>query len=251
MKIWINILLVISLVLFLSSCKKKSETEKSEEQTITEDTNNDIEDISANREEISNPSVPSPTIFKNIAEAKGDLDGDEIQELAVVYETQTKDELGHQRELHIFKKKAGNWELLHKSVGPILSSLAGGMMADPFENITMENGAIVIHHFGGSREKWMYTHRFRFQNEDWYLIGATIEYSIVCEETSLYDYNVSTGKVNFQHTKEACDNDGNQKGKSKESKSNYSLKAKQLIKMDGFVPGNTETKLSKDKTFYF
>ena len=82
MKIWINILLVISLVLFLSSCKKKSETEKSEEQTITEDTNNDIEDISANREEISNPSVPSPTNFKNIAEAKGDLDGDEIQELA-------------------------------------------------------------------------------------------------------------------------------------------------------------------------
>lgn len=239
------------MIFFISDCKKKEENQTTEEPNTKEESISDLEETPPAREEIKNPSVPSPATYRNIGEVKGDLDGDEIPELVVVYDTAKQDELGTQRELHIFKKKEDNWNLLHKSIGPVLPSMAGGMMLDPFENITIENGVIIVHHFGGAREKWSYTHKFRFQNDNWYLIGATIEYSIVCEETSSYDYNVSTGKVNFENTKESCDADGNAKGKPKVTKSTFSLKEKQFVPMDGFVPGNTEAKLSKNKTFYF
>ena len=251
MRYFTKILLVLILILFISDCKKKEENQNTEEPITKEEPINDLEETPPTREEIKNPSLPSPATFRNIAEAKGDLDGDEIPELVVVYDTAKQDELGTQRELHIFKKKEDNWNLLHKSIGVVLPSMAGGMMLDPFENVTIENGAIVLHHFGGAREKWSYTHKFRFQKEGWYLIGATIEYSIVCEESTSYDYNVSTGKVNMEYTKESCDTEGNAKGKPKVTKSSFALKEKQSIQMDGFVPGNTEAKLSKNKTFYF
>ena len=246
-----KLVLVLIITLNLIYCGKKEEN-KPQEDTITniESNASDIESTPM-APETENPSVPSPNSFRNIKEAKGDLDGDQEDELAVVYDTNKEDELGTQREIHIFKKNGDKWDLLHKTSGAVLPSKAGGMMGDPFDTITIEKGALVVHHFGGAREKWMYTHRFRFQKENWYLIGATIEYSVVCEESSSYDYNLSTGKVNVSSTKDSCDSDGNPKGESKTSNSTFTIKDKKINPMDGFVPGNTATKLSKDKTFYF
>jgi hypothetical protein len=247
----IRIFLILALTLALGNCKDKEEKQTIEEPVVSMESNPEFEETSNTREEIENPSVPSPKSFKNIKEVKGDLDGDKEDELVVVYDTQKQDELGTQREIHVFKKEADKWNLLHKTQGPVLASKAGGMMGDPFDNISIENGAIVINHFGGAREKWGYTHRYRFQKDNWFLIGATIIYSIVCEESSSYDYNLSTGKVIVTQTREACDSEGNPKGKPKVTASEFNIKQKKEISMDGFVPGNSEAKLTKDKNFYF
>lgn len=75
--------------------------------------------------EIANPSIPSPATFINIKEAKGDLDGDKEDELVAVYDTKREGDLGTEREIHIFKKKADKWNLLHKSIGAVLQSKGG------------------------------------------------------------------------------------------------------------------------------
>lgn len=251
MKNIIKILLVLIIIVTLEDCKKTEEPKPISETPATTLSEPLSEEEPPTTQEISNPTIPSPATFKNIKEAKGDLDGDKEDELVAIYDTKREGDLGTEREIHIFKKKADKWNLLHKSIGAVLPSRNGGMMGDPFEDLTIENGTLVIRHFGGSREKWNYAHRYRFQKDNWFLIGATIEYFIVCEESSSYDYNVSTGKVNVTETKESCDGDGNPKGKPKVTTSSFTLKDKKSILMDGFVPGSGEVKLSKEKSFYF
>ena len=59
-------------------------------------------------------------------------------------------------------------------------------------------------HFGGSRWKWNYTHRYRFQNNDWQLIGATINYGTPCDYSFTFDYNLSTGNIIYEKDTEFC-----------------------------------------------
>ena len=232
------------LVTTLGYCKKKEEPKPVEEAPTAIETE-------PRQAEIANPSIPSPDTFINIKEAKGDLDGDKEDELVAVYDTKREGDLGTEREIHIFKKKADKWNLLHKSIGAVLQSKGGGMMGDPFEELTIENGAIVIRHFGGSREKWNYTHRYRFQKDNWFLIGATLVFSSPCEASNTYDYNLSTGKVDVTDTIESCDEAGEPKGKPKTKTSSAIVKSQKPVLMDGFSPGNQEVKISKDKSFFF
>ena len=71
--------------------------------------------------------------------------------------------------------------IIYKAIGGVLPSEHGGMMGDPFEGLSIDRKCIVIHHFGGSRDKWKYTHRFRNQNRDWELVGSTIQFGAVCD----------------------------------------------------------------------
>ena len=239
-----KLIIIIVLVTTLGYCKKKEEPKPVEEAPTAIETE-------PRQAEIANPSIPSPATLINIKEAKGDLDGDKEDELVAVYDTKREGDLGTEREIHIFKKKADKWNLLHKSIGAVLQSKGGGMMGDPFEELTIENGAIVIRHFGGSREKWNYTHRYRFQKDNWFLIGATLVFSSPCEASNTYDYNLSTGKVDVTDTIESCDEAGEPKGKPKTKTSSAIVKSQKPVLMDGFSPGNQEVKISKDKSFFF
>ena len=91
--------------------------------------------------------------------ATGDLTKDGLAERVVVYDTPVATDFGTARQLYIYQQKEGHWQLWQKINGGILPSENGGMMGDPFEGITIERGTIVITHFGGSRQKWTYTHR--------------------------------------------------------------------------------------------
>ena len=62
---------------------------------------------------------------------------------------------------NIYRLSNRQWQLWHQNKSIILSSQSGGVMGDPFENITIKEGAIAIDHFGGSRYKWMYTHQYK------------------------------------------------------------------------------------------
>lgn len=252
MKIITQIFLILLLISTIFVCKKKEEPKPIEESTSSTEIQ-PIEEESGppTREAIPNPAIPSPTGLTNIKEAKGDLDGDKEEELVIVYDTKRDGDLGTEREIHIFKNKAGKWNLLHKSIGAVISSRGGGMMGDPFEDLVIENQTIVIRHFGGSREKWYYTHRYRFQNDNWYLIGATLVFSSPCESSSTYDFNLSTSKVNITDEKESCNENGEPKGNPKTKTSSAIVKSQKPILMDGISPGSQEVKLSKDKSFYF
>lgn len=188
---------------------------------------------------------------KVIGEAMGDLDKDSIDEKVIVLDTGLDGEIGTQRTLLIYKKKQDKWALWHSSQGPILDSAHGGMMGDPFISVEIQRGAIVIDHFGGSRQKWSYTHRYRFNNKAWYLIGATINYGAPCEGFFNFDFNVMTGKAIYKTYQDGCIDE--------EVASNFKTEQKEIsvpvtkpIDMDGFYPGSNKLDIKKiGKEIYY
>ena len=186
-------------------------------------------------------NLAAPAGFTKLGEATGDLDKDGTADMAVVFDTGVEGEIGTEREIHIFKQNNGNWELWHKSAGAVMGSQGGGVMGDPFQEVKIENGSLVINHFGGSRSKWTYTHRFRFQNGDWQLIGATSHAGAPCEYFEDVDYNLSTGKIIYTKEIENCDNE--EEVKSIKETKDFVIKAAKMPSMDGFNPGGNELKL--------
>ncbi len=87
---------------------------------------------------------------------------------------------------------------LHRSIvsdDAVLDGDEGGAFGDPFESLTIEKGAVVIKHYGGSRDRWGYTHRYRYQNGQWMLIGLSFGNtdSFDLEHFDNHDINLMTG----------------------------------------------------------
>lgn len=201
---------------------------------------------------VKNPSVPSPKGLRNFKEVKGDLDGDGTDELLIAYEAEKETDSGRERQIHIFKKEDKKWKLHKKFTGPLRTSIEGGVMGDPFQDIKIRKGVIIIEQSGGSRDKWSYVHRFRKQNDSWELIGATIDYITPCEKSDKYDYNLNTGKVEIESSVMKCDENGEEKGKPKTHKSSFTLK-KKAVPMENFKVGENEVKIpgKKDASFTY
>ena len=201
---------------------------------------------------VTNPSVPSPKGLRNFKEVKGDLDGDGNEDLLIAYETDKQTDFGKERQIHIFKKEDKKWKLQKKFTGPLLPSDHGGMMGDPFQDIKIKKGVIIIEQSGGSRDKWSYVHRFRKQNNSWLLIGATVDTFTPCEKSDKYDYNLNTGKVEVESSVMKCDENGEEKGKPKTKKSSFTLKKKDVL-MENFKAGENEVKIPsrKDASFFY
>ncbi len=75
-----------------------------------------------------------------------------------------------------------------------MSDGAGGTMGDPYQGMSIKKNVITIVFWGGARDKWGVTYKFRFQKGDFYLIGATNEGGDEIRDYK-YDYNVNTGKL--------------------------------------------------------
>ena len=112
-----------------------------------------------------------------IQEITGDLDKDGISEKVIVFETNRRQELGTERDLEIYKMEDGQWKLWFQSSKAIMKSLEGGTLGDPFQGIAIKNGLLLIEHYGGSNLRWSYTHKYRFQNKIFSLIGVTTQNS--------------------------------------------------------------------------
>ncbi|WP_160139754.1 hypothetical protein [Chryseobacterium sp. c4a] len=127
----------------------------------------------------------------------GDLDGDQIPEKVMVYNTNADDESGEIREIQILKKVNGRWTILEKSTNAILDSESGGIMGDPYSGTSIEKGILIISHFGGSSWKWQYTDKYRHQNGRFELIGHTSSSGRPGDYIKNVDFNLSTGQINF------------------------------------------------------
>lgn len=191
-------------------------------------------------EEIEKPSISPPPPFELflpksytlLKKASGDLDKDGRDEKVVVLNTSNEGDFGTEREIQIYTLENNQWKMWHRSTGAVLPSEHGGVMGDPFEDVSIENGAIVFKHLGGSRSKWAYAHRFRFQNDRFELIGATVVNDTPCESSENFDYNLSTGNVVYKKEIETCE--GDERKVVKKEKDNFKYKMKELPQMDGF-----------------
>ena len=90
-------------------------------------------------------------------------------------------------------------------------------MGDPFENIEIAQGILLISQSGGSSWKWGYTDKYRFQNNSFELIGHTSKAGKPCERWVSYDYNLSTGNIEYRKEYEKCDDKGGQQVYKKEA----------------------------------
>ncbi len=197
------------------------------------------------------PKVPEPGALQEVlGEAIGDLDKDGIAEKVLVYNTSRSTDLGTEREIHVFKKEQKDWTLWHVSQGAVLSSESGGVMGDPFRQVSIENGCIVLYQSGGSRSKWAYTHRFRFQEENWQLIGATVASGTPCLDWETHDYNLSTGKITYKKEKEHCKN-GEKVSTNIVEQGSFLEQQEALPEMDGFAVGGNVAMEGKGKSFSY
>ena len=128
----------------------------------------------------------------------GDLDGDQIPEKVIVYNTRDSTEYGNIREIQILKKINEKWTILEKSRNAILKSNDGGMMGDAYQSTEIKNGILMITQAGGSSWKLDYTDKYRFQNGCFELIGYSSSSGKPEEYWTDIDFNLSTGKLIFE-----------------------------------------------------
>ncbi|CAN5380542.1 hypothetical protein BH11BAC3_BH11BAC3_02210 [soil metagenome] len=146
-----------------------------------------------------------PEGYQIIAEKTGDLDRDGIKEKVIVYNTPDTTEDGIVRELCIFKINNSQWKLWKKTKNAILKSQEGGMMGDPFEGIEIVDGVLIISVSGGSSWKWSHQDKYRYQNNEFRLIGYTSHSGKICEYWEDVDFNLVTGKLIVKKEFEDCD----------------------------------------------
>lgn len=245
--------LFLLISVLIVACENNNSENKTEDNPSVEGTETPIDSSTTTAEATSTmvDTIVTPAGLIKLGETMGDLDKDGKAEKAFVFDTKRNTDFGTEREIHIFKLNDNKWELWHKSIGAVMPSENGGMMGDPFQEIKIENNCIVINHFGGSRYKWTYTHRYRFQNDAWKLIGATVNNGTPCEYWDNYDYNLSTGKIKYERETENCE-ESEDNPKIKKTSKDFTNKLKELPNMDGFHPGENEVKLAKmEEGFYY
>ncbi|MGV8983465.1 hypothetical protein [Clostridium sp.] len=167
---------------------------------------------------------------------EGDLNNDGINDVAIVIEGTTKIEgEAAPRSLMILlgnKEKSYSTSVIAEKA--VLLSNEGGVWGDPFENIAIDRGSILLSFYGGSNDRWFSSYRFRFQNNGWFLIGATHGSYYTAKTTKdnadTEDYNLLTGDYEFKKA--------NDKGKLIVTKGNRGKK--ELVNLKDFVANSGE-----------
>ena len=148
-----------------------------------------------------------PGNYKSNKEVIGDLDKDGIPEKVVVYDiiTAQNENNGINRELIIYKKQSLNWKIWKRSKYAVKNSEQGGMMGDPFDGVEIVKGILLINHSGGSSYKWTQTDKYRFQNNQFELIGFKEFSGRPCDNWFDFDYNISSGRIEVTNEFEKCE----------------------------------------------
>ena len=199
------------------------------------------------------PNFKVPAGYTLVDQAEGDLDKDGAKEIVYAYNTtHNNGEKGFNRELYICKRMGGQLKLWKKNTTVLWKSKDCGFYASegvPFE-LSVNNNTLIISQtfFHNSRHTSMFKSIFRYQNNDWYLIGSTYSNADNCDWDFTYDVNFSTNKVEISETYGSCDGDDKPVPKDEFFKFRYVFK--QIPKMDGFIPGKTEVKIPNSKKFF-
>lgn len=148
--------------------------------------------------------------------AGSDFNNDKIRDLALVLVADNEEEeLGDcNRTLVILQGlNASTYKLAGYSRDAVLCKRCGGVFGDPYESISFKKNVLNINHYGGSAWRWTKNFTFRFQKNQWELIGlseSTYWTLGECEDAGASGYgldevNFSTAKMHFVRTRsDAC-----------------------------------------------
>jgi len=109
--------------------------------------------------------------------AYGDLDKDGRPDavIALFDKKENAIEVGSElkRLLVVVLKTDDGYRLVSKSLGAVLCKGCGGSFGDPFADIRIDKGILIVDHYAGSAWRWTINDKYRYQNGDMYLIGTT------------------------------------------------------------------------------
>ncbi|SFE20447.1 hypothetical protein SAMN04487969_101628 [Paenibacillus algorifonticola] len=132
-------------------------------------------------------------------QAEADLNNDGLVDIAAVLEKEDISQEAPDRAIMIaFGQTDHTYKRSVIAEQAVMRANEGGIYGDPFESLTIEKGVLVLRHFGGSNSRWYNTYRFRYQDNDWYLIGATtgsyFTGNELMDNADEDDYNLLTGE---------------------------------------------------------
>lgn len=194
-------MVMICILLIFSGCTKEDEGKLTDDYHKNEEKKELLKYIQPVDNTVKsdyNQFIPDGWRILNIFSeeaVRGDLNKDEIKDLAFVVEEDT-DEIDRKRKLIIlFGNEDGSYKLAATSDECIRGIHEGGPMGDPLYNLEIERGSLLINHYGGGAWRWGDTFRFRYQDEAFYLIGATQQtFNTISEADSvILDINQITG----------------------------------------------------------
>lgn len=183
-----------------------------------------------------------PEGFDTIATASGDLNKDKLDDYVLVLKMKKEATFDYAKDnedslfrllVVVFKNNDG-YTLAGKCGEAIMCMGCGGVFGDPFASVTITKGIFIVDHYGGSAQRWAYTHKFRYQNNDFYLIGRSsraYQSNHYCEKLDDFadlgydDENLLTGDYVEKEISGECKLISNKKGKRK---------VKPLQKLGGF-----------------
>lgn len=118
------------------------------------------------------PDLPALGGHELLNFALGDLNGDGVRDAAVVY--RRTPEPSPRPLLVFFGRPGGGYgPVVARGNEAVLRGDEGGVLGDPFTGLSIERGALVVHHFGGSGWAWNLTDRYAWQGGAMRLIGCT------------------------------------------------------------------------------
>jgi hypothetical protein len=140
--------------------------------------------------------------------AMTDFNNDGLKDIAVV--AAEKDDQDKNRSLIILTNTASDYVLSVKADNAVLCASCGGIFGDPYAGISFKKNVLTINHYGGSAWRWTSDFTFRFQNNQWELIGISQDSYFNAEDCggkgvgeagrNLKEINFSTKKVHIIET---------------------------------------------------
>lgn len=197
-----------------------------------------------------------PKGYIKIVEIKGDLDKDGKDETVIVYNSDKRNyeefNRGFQRVIFILKNNKRKLKIWKKNSTVILGSKTGfSSEHNTLPEVIIKNGAIIISqsYNTNSRHTYTYKHTYRFQNNDFYLIGSVVKFDDTCQFNRFSEVNFSTGKVIVDNQYFPCfENDKEPLEKDFHKEFNY--KWETPIKMNNFTPGETVIKIPNSDQYF-
>ncbi|MCB1174410.1 MAG: hypothetical protein KDK39_12640 [Leptospiraceae bacterium] len=176
------------------------------------DEQSNTEPASAPTDAASNQKLPPaqlpasliPAGYRIQTEVSGDLNKDEIADKVVVFfhkseptepgATAIDPDAEPPRLLVVFLARDGQYHKAIESQTAIMCRQCGGIMGDPYQAVKIERGSFLISHFGGSRERWGFDHRFQLRSGRWQMTGVTeTTYDSATGAEQVIDTNLLTG----------------------------------------------------------
>ncbi|MEJ2882037.1 hypothetical protein [Pedobacter sp. GR22-6] len=142
----------------------------------------------------------APTQWKAVDSVYGDLNNDQVEDLAVIFEfyaavkenraygdntTELITEIQRPRILAIYFKSGKSYRLATQNNHFILRSEEGGSMGDPLRPMSIRDNKLNIGFEGGGNWRWKLNYSFRYQGSDWLLTNA-----------NNYAYHTASGEMN-------------------------------------------------------